>query len=250
MKFSVIIPVRECPTPLLGSTLESIVSQTHADFETIIVLAHKSLATQEFIARYEKDFFKTIDTEEKQLDKLIQLGLDASSGDYVHVLLPGQYYLFPSALDVVSEFIADELQPDVVMSGWMHVGQVFFETRVPNLLKKGFYPITLQNYWVKRSLFTDVGGFNADYDYRGKFDFFCRLYKKNYHWRTLKRVLTDSHRLISEPKAPIKESQEMLTIINKHFGPIAALGWWCTQNQIAFLKTLFRKLKKAFLARG
>ncbi len=248
MLFSIIVPLRKCPLPLLGSTLESIAGQKDVQFEVIIIEAHHCIETQEFMNRYEN--LQIVESDQKILDNLIQQGVDEAKGEYLNILLPGEFYLSHYALHTISEFIEENNAPDIVTCGWMENGKAFFETRIPSLLNKGFYPITLQNYWFKKSIFEKAGKFDSNYEYKGKFDFFCRLNKNGLAWIPFKRVLTDSHRLSKEPFNPVIESKEMLAILSAHYGVLRALRWWCTQNQINFFKNVFKTLRKAFFAKG
>ena len=248
MLFSIIVPLRKCPLPLLGSTLESIAHQKDAQFEVIIIEAYSCVETQEFMNRYEN--LQIIETDEKTLDTLIQQGVDAAKGDYLNVLLPGEFYLSHYALQTIAGFIDENNAPDIITCGWMENGKAYFETRIPSLLKKGFYPITLQNYWFKKAIFEKAGKFDPRYAFKGKFDFFCRLNQIGLNWPPFKRALTDSHRQIREPTNPVLESKEMLSILSRHYGILTALRWWCTQNQINFFKNVLKALRKAFFAKG
>ena len=248
MLFSIIVPLRKCPLPLLGTTLESIAHQKDAQFEVLIIEAYSCVETQEFMSRYEN--LQIIEADEKNLDTLIQLGVDAAKGDYLNIILPGEFYLSYYALQTMAEFVEEHNAPDIITCGWMENGKAYFEGRIPSLLKKGFYPITLQNYWFKTSIFEKAGKFDPRYTYKGKFDFFCRLNQNDFTWRPFKRVLTDSQRQLKEPTNPVVESKEMLAILSRHYGIFTALRWWCTQNQINFFKNVFRSLRKAFFAKG
>ncbi|MCB1109057.1 MAG: glycosyltransferase, partial [Chlamydiia bacterium] len=185
MLFSVIIPVRKCPLPLLGSTLESILNQKDVQFEVVVVDASNCQQTQDFIHRYEN--LQVLDTEQQALDAIIQCGTDAAHGDYVNILLPGEFYLSQYALQTVQEFIEQNDAPDIIQCGWMQQGKACFEMRIPWLIKKGFYPITLQNYWFKNEIFEKVGSFDTTFQFRGKFDLFCRLNQSGAKWTSFKR---------------------------------------------------------------
>ena len=250
VRFSIIIPIRKIPMPLLVSTLETVCEQRGPEHEVILIEAHNCLEIQEVIDRFEKEHFQSLQSEEDHLDTLIQMGLDRAKGEYINILRPGEYYLSNYALQTLSEFVEANDEPDVVICGRIerHGNEqktLFHPLDLPSL-KRGSYPPTLEHMWFKKEIFEKTKGFASGYKYKGKFDFYCRLAMADLRIAYFRRILTDSHRLRVIFKNPLKEGNEMLRIIISRFGPLTALKWWFTHNQKYFFRALFQVLKKSF----
>lgn len=249
-RFSIIIPVRKIPMPLLVATLETVHQQKDVSHEIILIEAHQSLEIQQVIDRFEADHIKSIQSENDHLDFLIQKGIDSAKGEYINILRPGEYYLSNYALKTVSEFIEANDDPQVIVSGRIEhrnnkQSVLFHPLDIPSL-KSGSYPPTLEHIWFKKTIFEKTGQYLSEYKYKGKFDFYCRLANANLRTLSFRRVFTDSHRLKTTLKNPLAEGSEMLRIITSRFGPFCALRWWFTHNQKYFFQALLQVLKKAF----
>ena len=252
--FSLIIPVQKIPIPLIASTLESIHLQKNIQHEVFLIEAHNCLEIQEVIDRFEADHIKSIQCDNDRLDALIQKGIDAASGDYINILRPGEYYISNYALETVSEFIEEHDEPELIACARIERFEkkqtLKFDLFDQKSLSRGYHPTTLEHLWIKKTIFEKTGSYDASYAYHGRFDFLARRADKNIEPVQFRRVLTDSHRLKVELKNPLQEGREMIQILTKRFGPLCAIKWWFTQNQVNFFQGLFKVLKKAFFARA
>lgn len=253
VRFSIIIPVRKIPIPLIASTLESVALQKDIEHEVLLVENHNCLQIQEVINRFEAEHIKSVEADSLRVDALVQAGIEQATGEYINILRPGEYYISNYALQIVSEFIDANDGPDVVACGRIvrkdNRQELKFDQFDQCALKCGCYPTTFEHLWMKSSIFESTGPFDADFQFKGKFDFFCRLANTPARIASFHRVLTDSHRLKTELKSPLLEGQEMIQILSKRFGPWCAIRWWFTQNQVNFFQGLFKVLKKSFLGR-
>lgn len=242
MRFSLIVPVRTSPLPMLGTTLDSAKSQKGAELQVVVVAYGLKQQMRDLIDRYEN--VQLIEAEEQRLDAMLQQGINASTGDYVHILRPGEQYLSFYALQIMLEFIDESDSPDVVVCGTMEGGQADFESVNHKNFNRGWHPLTGQNFWFKQGL---LASYDAGYKYLGFFDFLCRLCKEKRRIVHFRRVLTDSYRFKTVRTKGLEEAQEMLRILTNYYGVSAALKWWFTENQKDFFTTIGQVIKKAFL---
>ena len=242
MRFSLIVPVRTSPLPMLGTTLDSAKSQKEVELEIIVVAYRLNQQMRDLIDRYEN--VQLIESEDQRLDAMLKQGIDAAMCDYVHILRPGELYLSFYALQIMTEYIAESDHPDVVVCGTMAKGEAYFNQISYQNLRKGWHPLSGQNFWFKKALLDEYDG---GYKYLGFFDFLCRTVEAKKRISYFRRVLTDSYRFKTRWTNGLEEGQEMLRILTHYFGPGAALKWWLTVNQKDFFTSIGQRFKKAFL---
>lgn len=112
IKFSIIVPVYNVEK-YLNKCLDSVVKQTYKNYEVIIVCDKCSDNSEDIVDEYVKKYknFTKIYAEHTGLSKARNIGVDASSGDYI-LFLDGDDYLKPNLLDVLSYSLDDV--PDLV----------------------------------------------------------------------------------------------------------------------------------------
>ena len=112
IKFSIIIPVYNVEK-YLNKCLDSIVKQTYKNYETIIVCDKCSDNSESIVDEYVKKYnnFTKIYEEHTGLSKARNIGVEASSGEYI-LFLDGDDYFKPNLLDVLSYYLDDT--PDLI----------------------------------------------------------------------------------------------------------------------------------------
>lgn len=112
MRFSIIIPVYNVED-YLRKCLDSVVSQTYQNYEAIIVCDKCSDNSEQIVDEYVKrnKKFTKIYAEKTGLSKARNLGVSASTGDYI-LFLDGDDYFKPNLLDVLSYSLDDT--PDLI----------------------------------------------------------------------------------------------------------------------------------------
>lgn len=111
-KFSIIIPVYNVED-YLRKCLDSVVSQTYQNYETIIVCDKCSDNSEKFVDEYVKrnKKFTKIYAEKTGLSKARNLGVEASSGEYI-LFLDGDDFFEETLLETLTTKLKDK--PDLI----------------------------------------------------------------------------------------------------------------------------------------
>lgn len=226
--FSIIVPVMDATVHLLSFTLDSIIAQTGCSHEILLVDGCSEKQGRPFLCSY-FDHLTIIPAENKRLPQLLNCGINRAKGEFVHFLLPGEYYMTPQSTALVAKLARSESHPDLLYTGfiirhslWQPL--VVLQRICKRDLKAGLFSSTLQPYWFKREALQKVGGFNERYQLQASFDLICRFFEN----RSLKklffrRVLTDHDYRKQAPTKIARYFWETVQIIVTHFGISSAL---------------------------
>ncbi|MGK8638261.1 glycosyltransferase [Brucella anthropi] len=183
IKFSILVPVYNTPPHLLRRCLDTVLFQSWANWELLIVddaspAADVRLVLDEYVARDNRIFVQHLE-HNLGISGASQRGLNAATGDYV-VLLDHDDELTYNALEAMAAaidahpeagvFYSDEciLSPDGVPV------QVYAKPDwSPSLMINCMYIGHLTVY--RRSLVLGVGGFRSEYDFSQDYDLALRV---------------------------------------------------------------------------
>jgi hypothetical protein len=254
--FSILIPVTDQNVYQLPFTLDSIVAQTFDHFEIILIDGQTKNHTQHLFDAYRSRIGKICSTTEKNLFAMLNQGIALAKGEYVHVLLPGEFYLSRHAFRFVKEFLEVQIDPDLLYTAYMvrqqySLPQIVCRQITEEDLKGGKVAMSLQAYWFKRTSLQTIGRFNERYDLQAGFELVCRFYLAPMMRKCLmRRVLTDFEPRQLPPRQIVSQLMETLLIIFIHFGWSKAILWWMAQNHLRFLQWWAKSLKAAVWKRS
>jgi hypothetical protein len=182
-QISVIIPTYN-RADMLGDAIASVLAQTYADWELIVVDDGSIDDTEAVVARYSDPRIRYIYQENRKLPGARNTGIRASTGEYVAFLDSDDLFL-PEKLSV--QAAAMENRPDIglVASGWHEVDlqrKVLRRLRPwqarPDLDLSGWLngcPFIVPSVLVRRTWLIQVGLFDEDQHYVEDWDLWLRL---------------------------------------------------------------------------
>lgn len=234
---SIIIPAYNHQN-FVGSAIESVLAQSHKNFELIIIDDHSSDQTAEVIAQYDDPRIKFIrHSTNAGACNTINEGIQKACGDFVAILNSDDIFT-PNRLERLLEvaqqesaaFIATDVElidengsvlrdknhwwvewVDSLRSLYASSGDL-----VQALLAGNFF-ISTSNFFIKREVFRLIGLFH-DYRYTSDYEFILRCLADNQHSifylfdEKLLQYRLHSHNTIREsPITPNKETFEILS---------------------------------------
>ncbi len=163
----------------IAQTIESVISQTYAEKEYIMVDGGSTDGTLDIIRKYEDRIDCLISEPDHGIADAMNKGLDLSSGDFVIFLHSDDYFVDSNVLDKAAGHLSNDAE--------IFLFDIFFEKNGKKVLKtpRGF------NWWLNikngvfhqsticsRALFDKIGFFDTSYKIAMDYDFFLRAYRK------------------------------------------------------------------------
>lgn len=174
----------------LGETMESVLSQTYADWEYIVVDGGSMDGTVDLIKKYEKRFGgRMIWTSEpdKGIYDAMNKGILRSTGDVVGILNSDDYFTTNDVLSSVASVLSakdldavygdihfiNEGEPDKVVR--------YYSSRhfKPFWLRFGFMPAH-PSFYVRRAVYQKAGLYDTSYKIGSDFEMMVRLFRKQH----------------------------------------------------------------------
>ncbi|MEI2689491.1 MAG: glycosyltransferase [Anaerolineae bacterium] len=182
-KISVIIPTYN-RADMLGDAIASVLAQTYADWELIVVDDGSTDDTGAVVARYSDPRIRYIYQENRKLPGARNTGIRASTGEYIALLDSDDIFL-PPKLQLQISAMENDPEVGLIASGWHEVDtqQRIMRTVCP----WQFQPALDLNQWllgcpfapstvlVKRSWLMAAGLFDEDQHYVEDWDLWLRL---------------------------------------------------------------------------
>jgi len=182
MKISIVTPTFNSETTILDN-VDSILNQTHSNFEHILIDNVSSddtliLAKKEYSMKNSKEKLRIIREKDKGIAEAFNKGIEASSGEIIGILNSDDKYYDETVLEKVTNCFEDK---NVL---FVH-GNIYFEDPVygSNLRKPLLCPVTYAlpfnhpTMFFRREVYKEYGGFDTDHNYAMDFEFICRLTK-------------------------------------------------------------------------
>lgn len=252
-KVTVIIPTFNCEQ-LIGLTIKKIIAQRYPDFEIIVIDSGSKDRTLEVVKGLKDERIKVFSVSTYQQYEMINKGISQSSGEYINILFPGDYYLYSEVLSTIMRLALDHDKPFLAYSGTLlrfgrKEPEILYRVLNMTLLKKGQMPTSLQSCWFRRDLFQKIGKFDTTYSLRGGYDLLCRLMK--YEGKSIvsiNRVLTDYDLRILTPTLVMSHFWETGKLVQIHFGVLYYYRWLLKQKDIyRYFRLWWHGLKVAVL---
>lgn len=250
---TILVPTFNC-SQLLPLTLDSIVSQHYPHYEILVIDGGSTDRTLEILHGYHAHI-RLFSSPTYDVYHILNLGIALARGEYINVLFPGDFYIYPQTLLQMMSLASQETKPDLIYCGTLlrdNYSDVKFMFRplTLSLLKKGQQPTSLQACWFKRDLFDVIGNFRTDYQLRGGFDLLCRfcLHPSLRH-ASLRRALIDYDLRWVTSSMVIRHFWETTQTLYTHFGGWAVIKWMGRQKDVKrFIKLWFKRIHLAFIA--
>jgi glycosyltransferase involved in cell wall biosynthesis len=251
MLFSVVICVSDSDAYLLPFTLDSVVAQGNGEYEIIVIDGQRKAHSLDLFKAYASHISKIEQAYSPNLSVMMNQGLRAASGRYLHFLLPGEFYISRHVLAFMAEYLPEHDYPDLIHTGYivrhsLSQPQMIFRKLLTVDLKRGNVPSTLQSFWFKREAICAIEGFDPSFTFQGGIELVYRLFLSRHVKKTFKRrILTDYEYRRPSHKKVVRQFWETLVILFRRCGPGKALFWWMAQNHLRLLRWWLSSLKMA-----
>lgn len=252
-RVSVVIPSYNAAHPL-ALTIESLMSQEYQNFEVLVIDGGSTDRTLESIRSCRDERIRVFSVSTTNHYEMINKGISQSSGEYLNMMFPGDYYLLNTTLRLMMELAMEHEKPHLLFCGsqvrdGVSGVHLMYRHLTPQLLKEGQQPTSLQSCWFRKDLFHEIGKFHTSYTQRGGYELLCR-FSQHHHLKAVStnRVLTDYDIRWVTSGQMIRHFTETLRVVFRYFGFWAAVKWVFIQKDTGrFVRLWFRSLKTAFL---
>lgn len=185
MKVS-IITVTYNSAKTLADTIQSVLDQTYADVEYLVVDGASSDGTMDIVKRFEPLFkgrMKWISGKDRGIYDAMNKGIAMATGDVIGILNSDDYF---TSNDVIERMIATFADPNLdAVYGDIHFireGQPDKHVRYysskhfqPKWLRFGFMPAH-PSFYCKSSVYKKVGPYKTDYKIGADYDMMVRMF--------------------------------------------------------------------------
>lgn len=185
----------------IRDTIESVLSQTHQDWEHIIVDGASTDATLEIIREYEPRYngrLKLISEPDKGIYDAMNKGIALTTGEVIGTLNADDFYADSFTLDTIADAFKDldidAVYGDNVIVDFIdttkiirhHVNTDFSRWK----MRLGFMP-SHPTFYCRKSVFDTYGSFKADYKIAADFEWLLRtIFKGKIKTRYIRRTQT------------------------------------------------------------
>lgn len=243
--FSLIIVLTEKNSYLLPFTLDSIAHEQRC-YEVAIV---DGTGGKVVLDHLPVEGVKIIRSRQGSLPQMMNLAMKEVSGEYLHFLMPGEFYIWDEALNYMRKMIQGYNFPDLVYTPRRvrhHFGQPvmdLFPLTTKNL-KRGEFHWSLQSYFFRRESLLMMGGFSEKYGIKWGYDVICRFFLASTLTKVyVKRLITDYEYRRETSNWIWKESVETAQISFKYFGLSGQLLAWMMQNCLRLFRFLWKMIR-------
>ena len=220
-KISIVILANNA-TDLICKTLESLLEQTFANWEAIVIDNENSDRLQEILADFtEQDSrIRLVDKSETNVSTARNLGVELAQYGWL-LFIDGGNWLLPEHLEKLTTKLTAAPQSDAVFCNWTLVtadGQqnnsLAYNIFQFSELEQGlFYHLGVCNQFplhaciIKKSLVQEVGGFAPELATCQAWDLWQRIARMGIRWTSIDLVLASC---LLKPKKPFLNSEQLL----------------------------------------
>lgn len=170
----------------LEATVQSVLSQTYADIEYIVVDGHSEDGTVELLKRYENRFrgrLHWISEKDRGIYDAMNKGIRMATGDVVGILNSDDYFTTADVIErMVARFSDDSLDAVYGDVHFVHDGEPdkvvrYYSSKPfrPLWLRFGFMPAH-PSFYCRRSVYENAGLYKTDYAIGSDYEMMVRLF--------------------------------------------------------------------------
>ena len=206
-------------------TINSVYNQTYKRIEYIIIDGNSKDKTLSVIKNNKKKISKIYSEVDKNLYDALNKGIKRSKGQIVGILHSGYVYTSNDSIKKSIEILRKE-NLDFVLSNLKVVdknNKVFRNVTIskyfrPFMLSLGIQP-PHPTLFIRKNIIKAVNYYSTNYKIVGDFDFFCKIFKKNYKWKSFDKTTINQVRgglSDGQIKDKISMANDMSKILKKN----------------------------------
>jgi glycosyltransferase involved in cell wall biosynthesis len=184
MKISVITATYNS-AKTIKSTIESVLAQSYADIEYIIVDGNSHDETMQIVKSYEPSFrgrMKYVSEPDKGIYDAMNKGIGMATGDVVGILNSDDFYTSDDVVQRIVEAFDEDLDavygdihfvnPDNLKKCVRYYSSAVFR---PSLLRFGFMPAH-PSFYVRKRIYNECGKYSLEYKIAADYDMMVRFF--------------------------------------------------------------------------
>lgn len=221
MKFS-IITVNYNDATGLEKTIKSVLSQTYAHFDFVIIDGGSSDNSKAIIEQYQDKISYWVSEKDSGVFNAMNKGIRAAKGEFVIFMNAGDIFYDANVLQKADPVVTDEFA--IYYGNNVKKGPTSERLKTyPEKLHFSFFyssSINHQSTFIKKSLFDDYFYYNEDYKIASDWEFFIyTICHQNVPYKYLNQTIAiyDFTGISSNPKSSELFKKEKLTTIRKYF---------------------------------
>jgi glycosyltransferase involved in cell wall biosynthesis len=170
----------------IAQTIESVLGQTYANVEYIVIDGGSTDKTVELINRYQDRIQHIVSEQDKGIYDALNKGVALATGDVIGLLHADDLFASEKVLESIANRFA-ETGADGLYADLLYIKRespTSFQTVRywkscdfnPALLKNGWMPAH-PTFYLKKSVYAQIGKFNLGYPIAADYDFILRAFK-------------------------------------------------------------------------
>jgi glycosyltransferase involved in cell wall biosynthesis len=230
----------------------SVINQKYPNFEHIIIDNCSTDNTIETLKRY--PHLKWVSEPDEGQSDALNKGLKMATGEIIGWLNTDEFYL-SSSFHVIVDHLRNNKNSEIVYGDYLwvdvkgnliqHRKEINFDSFIFEYLRVCYIPST--STFFKKIIIEEGNYFDVNYHYAMDFEYFLRLYKKNYHFSHIKKFISafrlhDSRKSIVQAKKQKIEHRNALLLHNKRLNRIKPLF----RFYIIYFFQLLARIKRVF----
>ena len=173
----------------LEQTIQSVLSQSYDNIEYIIIDGQSNDKTLEIIKKHESKIDYWLSEKDGGIYYAMNKGIAHANGDIIGILNADDFYSPDTILNVVNAFLktnADVFHGDIILLD--NDKKTRMQPDIHKMMQQPsvFHPTC----FVKKQVYSKIGGFNTDYKISADYDFLLRCIKSNFKFEYIPQVLT------------------------------------------------------------
>lgn len=197
LKFTVVTVVYGAET-VIRRTIESVLKQTYAPYEYIVIDGESKDNTLQIVSEYEEKFaeknicLRVLCEKDTGIYNAMNKGVELASGDFISFLNAGDYYE-EDALESINAFYQED-SFELIYGGLHYINPN--GTVINKMSKNDEHGIVTSRHWNHPSMFLSTQiykqyGFNEKFRVYADFDLYLKMRKKGVKIRVIDRVITN-----------------------------------------------------------
>lgn len=209
----------------IEKTINSVNSQTYSNIEYIVIDGNSKDPTLSIIKKNKKKISKIYSEEDKNLYEALNKGIKRSKGQIIGILHSGDVYSNEDSVEKSVVYLKQK-KLDFIISNLKIVdknNRIYRNITTSKFFKPFMLSLGIQpphpTLFIKKNIIKEVNYYSSNYKVVGDFDFFCKIFKKNYKWEGLnKNIIYQKRGGLSDRKifSKVGMSVEMSKILKKN----------------------------------
>jgi len=177
----------------IEKTINSVNCQTYRNIEYIVIDGKSKDSTYSILKKNKKKISKIYCEKDKNLYEALNKGIKRSKGHIIGILHSGDVYSTEDSIEKSIEFLKKK-KLDFVISNLKIVDKnnsVYRNVTTSKFFKPFMLTLGIQpphpTLFIKKNIIKKVNYYSENYKVVGDFDFFCKIFKKNYKWGCLNK---------------------------------------------------------------